>query len=52
MKLGIMISTVCIATIGVMGCSSKVTQPDEYSGFLSDYSNLKEATGHESRRPC
>jgi hypothetical protein len=38
-----MISTVCIATIGVMGCSSKVTQPDEYSGFLSDYSNLKEA---------
>ncbi|MBK5412435.1 DUF3313 domain-containing protein [Pseudomonas sp. TH34] len=43
MKLGIMISTVCIATIGVMGCSSKVTQPDEYSGFLSDYSNLKEA---------
>jgi hypothetical protein len=25
------------------GCASKVTQPDEYSGFLSDYSRLKEA---------
>lgn len=35
MKLGLMISTLCIASIGVVGCSSKVTQPDEYSGFLS-----------------
>ena len=43
MKLGLMIGTVCIASIGVVGCSSKVTQPDEYSGFLSDYSHLKEA---------
>jgi len=43
MKLGLMISTLCIASIGVVGCSSKVTQPDEYSGFLSDYSHLKEA---------
>ncbi|MBT2372972.1 DUF3313 domain-containing protein [Pseudomonas fluorescens] len=43
MKLGLMISTLCIASVGVVGCSSKVTQPDEYSGFLSDYSHLKEA---------
>ncbi len=43
MKIGLMISTLCIASIGVVGCSSKVTQPDEYSGFLSDYSHLKEA---------
>ncbi|MGC6369779.1 DUF3313 domain-containing protein [Pseudomonas sp. K2I15] len=43
MKLGLMIGTVLIASVGVAGCSSKVTQPDEYSGFLSDYSNLKEA---------
>lgn len=43
MKLGLMIGTLCIASIGVMGCSSKVTQPDEYSGFLKDYSRLKEA---------
>jgi hypothetical protein len=38
-----MISTLCIASIGMTGCASKVTQPDEYSGFLSDYSQLKEA---------
>ncbi|WP_339532466.1 DUF3313 domain-containing protein [Pseudomonas mucidolens] len=43
MKPGLMISTLCIASIGVMGCSSNVTQPDEYSGFLTDYSRLKEA---------
>ncbi|MES2869484.1 MAG: DUF3313 domain-containing protein [Pseudomonadota bacterium] len=44
MKLGLMISTLCIASIGVVGCASKVQQPDEYSGFLKDYSRLKEAT--------
>jgi hypothetical protein len=37
-----MISTLCVA-IAMVGCASKVTQPDEYSGFLSDYSHLKEA---------
>ncbi|KAA0945944.1 MULTISPECIES: DUF3313 domain-containing protein [unclassified Pseudomonas] len=43
MKLGLMISTLCIALIGVVGCASKVTQPDEYSGFLQDYGKLQEA---------
>ena len=43
MKLGLMIGTLCIASIGVVGCASKVQQPDEYSGFLKDYSRLKEA---------
>ncbi|PMU92039.1 MULTISPECIES: DUF3313 domain-containing protein [unclassified Pseudomonas] len=43
MKLRLMISTLCIATIGMVGCASQVTQPDEYSGFLSDYSRLKPA---------
>lgn len=43
MKLGLMISTLCIASMGVVGCASKVQQPDEYSGFLKDYSRLKEA---------
>lgn len=43
MKLGLMISTLCIASIGVVGCASKVTQPDEYSGFLKDYGKLQEA---------
>ncbi|AZF58463.1 DUF3313 domain-containing protein [Pseudomonas sp. R11-23-07] len=43
MKLRLMVGTLCIASIGMAGCASKVTQPDEYSGFLSDYSRLKEA---------
>ena len=43
MKLGLMIGTLCLASLGVVGCSSNVTQPDEYSGFLKDYSRLKEA---------
>jgi hypothetical protein len=38
-----MISTLCVASIAMAGCASEVTQPDEYSGFLSDYSQLKEA---------
>ncbi|MGR4972447.1 DUF3313 domain-containing protein [Pseudomonas sp. LARHCG127] len=42
MKFSSMIGCVCIASLAVAGCSSKVTQPDEYSGFLGDYSRLKE----------
>ena len=43
MKLAVMMSTLCIAALGVAGCSSKTVAPDEYSGFLKDYSQLKEA---------
>lgn len=43
MKLALTLSTLCLVTLGMVGCSSKVPQPDEYSGFLSDYSRLKEA---------
>ncbi|OYQ28912.1 DUF3313 domain-containing protein [Pseudomonas mandelii] len=43
MKLRLMVSALCVATIAVSGCASKTPQPDEYSGFLSDYSQLKEA---------
>ncbi|WP_367253407.1 DUF3313 domain-containing protein [Pseudomonas sp. stari2] len=43
MKLALMMSTLCIATLGVVGCSSNTVAPDEYSGFLKDYSQLKEA---------
>lgn len=43
MKFALMMSTLCIASIGVVGCSSKVVEPDQYSGFLKDYSQLKEA---------
>ncbi|MGY2397986.1 DUF3313 domain-containing protein [Pseudomonas sp. SDO5271_S396] len=38
-----MISTLCLAAIGMSGCASQITPPEEYSGFLSDYSQLKEA---------
>lgn len=44
MKLAVMMGTLCIATLGVVGCSSKTVAPDEYSGFLKDYSQLKEGT--------
>jgi len=42
MKFSSMIGFVCFASLALAGCSSKVTQPDEYSGFLGDYSRLKE----------
>jgi hypothetical protein len=42
MKFASTIGTVCIASLALMGCASKVTQPNEYSGFLGDYSRLKE----------
>ena len=50
MKLRLMISTLCIATMGMTGCASKVTQPDEYSGFLSDYSHLKQPSHRRAPR--
>jgi len=42
MKFASTIGTVCIASLALMGCASKVTQPNEYSGYLGDYSRLKE----------
>lgn len=43
MKLALMMSTLCIASVGIVGCASKVVEPDQYSGFLKDYSQLREA---------
>ncbi|MCF5725009.1 DUF3313 domain-containing protein [Pseudomonas syringae] len=43
MKPRVIISTLGLAVIAMAGCTSNITQPDEYSGFLSDYSQLKEA---------
>ncbi|MFB3301804.1 DUF3313 domain-containing protein [Pseudomonas sp. AMR01] len=43
MKSVLMISTLWVASLAMAGCASNVTQPDEYSGFLSDYSQLKQA---------
>ena len=44
MKPLLMTSLLCIAALGMGGCASKVPQPDEYSGFLKDYSRLTEGT--------
>lgn len=33
-----------VASLLLAACSSSVTQPEQYSGFLSDYSKLKPAT--------
>jgi hypothetical protein len=38
-----MMTVLCVASLALAGCASKITQPDEYSGFLSDYSQLKQA---------
>lgn len=43
MKLALMMGTVCMASIAMVGCASKIVEPDEYSGFLKNYSQLKEA---------
>ena len=44
---------VLAAGLLLAGCSSKVTQTSQYSGFLSDYSKLQETTspsGHKTLR--
>ncbi|PWB33928.1 DUF3313 domain-containing protein [Pseudomonas sp. SDI] len=43
MKHTLMVGTLCLAGLGLVGCSSSTVQPDQYSGFLKDYSRLKEA---------
>lgn len=42
MKHALIIGTLCLAGLGLAGCSSSTVQPDEYSGFLKDYSHLRE----------
>lgn len=44
MKHALIIGTLCLAGLGLAGCSSSTVQPDEYSGFLKDYSRLKQTT--------
>lgn len=42
MKHALFLSSLCLASAVLTGCSSTLPQPDEYSGFLKDYSQLKE----------
>ncbi|NBA93460.1 DUF3313 domain-containing protein [Pseudomonas sp. R5(2019)] len=43
MKLAMMMGAFCLTGLSLTGCSSSVVKPDQYSGFLKDYSQLKEA---------
>ncbi|GLH34296.1 hypothetical protein BR1R5_36850 [Pseudomonas sp. BR1R-5] len=42
MKSKSLVATVCLASLLLHGCTSKYVEPDQYSGFLKDYSKLKE----------
>jgi len=42
MQMRIWAAPVCALTLALSGCSSKEVSPDEYSGFLKDYTVLKE----------
>ncbi|MBA1245232.1 DUF3313 domain-containing protein [Pseudomonas japonica] len=43
MKFSVMVSSLCISAAVLAGCAATATPPEEYSGFLKDYSHLKEA---------
>ncbi|MBM3104147.1 DUF3313 domain-containing protein [Pseudomonas sp. V1] len=35
-------AALCVCSLALSGCASKYVEPDQYSGFLKDYSALKE----------
>ncbi|MEE3634431.1 DUF3313 domain-containing protein [Pseudomonas sp. FFUP_PS_473] len=44
MKRALIVGTLCLSGLVLSGCSSKVVEPEQYSGFLRDYSRLTENT--------
>lgn len=42
MKLKLLVLPVCMSYLVLAGCASKYVEPEQYSGFLKDYSTLKE----------
>ncbi|HEY1845176.1 MAG TPA: DUF3313 domain-containing protein [Buttiauxella sp.] len=45
MRTSLIFKAACLTGLLVLaGCSSQVTEPEKYSGFLKDYSGLKETT--------
>ncbi|MBB4820728.1 hypothetical protein HNP29_004123 [Pseudomonas alcaligenes] len=44
MKHALALGVALALSTALVGCSSTVTQPDEYSGFLSSYDSLQKAT--------
>ena len=43
MKSNYLLITLCVTSLAMAGCASKYVEPDQYSGFLKDYSRLQEA---------
>lgn len=43
MRFAFLLSSLCVVSLTMTGCASKLSEPDEYSGFLKDYSRLTEA---------
>lgn len=37
-----LVASLCLATLMLQGCASKYVEPEQYSGFLKNYSMLKE----------
>ncbi|PSS58475.1 DUF3313 domain-containing protein [Pseudomonas sp. BBP2017] len=42
MQLKPLAIVLCVATLGITGCTSKYVAPEDYSGFLKNYQALKE----------
>ena len=42
MQVKSLAAALCVASLALSGCASKYVEPDQYSGFLKDYSALKE----------
>lgn len=42
MKKSRLAGSLCVAALILAGCASTITPPEQYSGFLKDYSRLKE----------
>ncbi|RWU22949.1 DUF3313 domain-containing protein [Pseudomonas alkylphenolica] len=43
MKSKHLLFTLCVTSLALSGCANKYVEPDQYSGFLKNYSALKEA---------
>lgn len=44
MKSNYLMITLCVTSLALAGCASDYVAPEHYSGFLKDYSQLKEGT--------
>lgn len=50
MNLKSFATTMCLSSLLLSGCASKYVESDQYSGFLKDYSILKEEKSPPVRR--